>query len=47
MLRASIREQLAFENFLDADDAVKAGFAAREFVITALREEEREKPSTP
>lgn len=44
MLRASIREYLAFQNFLEAEDAVKAGFAAREFVMAALREEEREKP---
>jgi hypothetical protein len=46
MLRASIRENIAFENFLEAEDRVKAGFAAREFVFAALREEEREKHST-
>jgi hypothetical protein len=40
MLRASIRENLAFEKSLEAEDAVKAGFAAREFVFAALREEE-------
>lgn len=47
MLRASIREYLAVQNFVEAEDAVTAGFAAREFVIAALRAEEHEKPSPP
>ncbi len=47
MLRASIRKHLAFQNCFEADDAVKAGFAAREFVMAALRDEERKKPRTP
>lgn len=46
MLRASIREHLASENFFDAEDAVKAGFTARQFVMTALRAEEEEKART-
>ena len=47
MLRASIREDLAFQEFLEAEDAVTGGFAAREFVMAALRTEEWEKPSRP
>jgi hypothetical protein len=47
MLRASIQEDLAFQKFLEAEDAVTAGFAAREFVLVALRTEEWEKPSSP
>jgi len=46
MLTASIREHLAFENFFDAEDAVKAGLAARQFVMTALRADEEEKART-
>ena len=47
MLRASIREDFAFQQFLEAEDAVTAGFAAREFVMAALRADEREKPYSP
>ena len=47
MLRASIREDLAFQKFLEAEDAVTGGFAVREFVMAALRTEEWEKPSSP
>ncbi len=47
MLRASIREDLEFQKFLEAEDAVTGGFAAREFVMAALRTEEWEKPSSP
>ena len=45
MLTASIREHLELQNFFEAEDAVKAGFAARAFVMAALKAEEQEKSS--
>jgi hypothetical protein len=46
MRSASINEYLALDYLVDAEDAVKAGVAAREFVIAALTAEEEEKSRT-
>jgi hypothetical protein len=43
---ASINEYLAVDALIDAGDAVKAGRAARELLITALRGEEAERSCT-
>ena len=45
MLSTSINEYMAIDNLVDADDAVKAGVAAREVVMAALKAEAQEKPS--
>jgi hypothetical protein len=45
MMKASIRADMALQDSHSAADAVKTALAAREFVIVALRAEEKGKPS--
>ena len=43
MWKMSMTADMQLENVRSADEAVKIGLAAREFIIAAFGEEEREK----